>query len=175
MENVQIEGIQAIEYPSNFEGLIIHLNSSEGMTRDIMIVLNTKNVDQVYPFLRLHNLTSSFPNKNISYSGEVKWVNRYGEILNKTIIEKNQIKTLGIFDSGKNSKFYPGVTCSWKCSDQAFNSYYQAYKKQCEKDWLCDTACDLVGTYSINYIFNAVKQCFTCGIQQPQYLTGNKM
>jgi hypothetical protein len=47
---------------------------------------------------------------------------------------------------------------AWSCTSAQFSSYYQAARNICEKDWLCDFACNF-NPCAISYVAYAVGRC----------------
>ena len=47
---------------------------------------------------------------------------------------------------------------AWRCTSEQFSSYYQAARNICEKDWLCDFACNF-NPCAISYVAYAVGRC----------------
>lgn len=76
------------------------------------------------------------------------------------MVEENQFVmnanlTKNTFSNNSNVKPY---ILEWDCTKAEFNAFYQAAKKECEANWICDVACS-VNPCFISYLAFAVGKC----------------
>jgi hypothetical protein len=77
-------------------------------------------------------------------------------------IENNKITHFKLFEPDAPNNINLKINaCKWVCTRQQFNEKYQKAKKECEDDFVCDTACSF-NPCSIAYVAAATVECTSC-------------
>lgn len=159
LENATYYFIKFKNLPS-LVGLQIHIKDEGATIRDIFSVTDLASKNQLAVIREKIGFNDSGNNTGRVLFKSINGIEFSNDSVRNQAIESPVTKLIIIQKINNDSSYKFSVKSNklWNCTEAQFFEYYQAAKKTCNDDFLCDLACT-INPCVISYIAYAVGRC----------------